>query len=268
VAQAAEKLALELREIDTVKSGEGFEALARAEPEALVVVAYGEILPKAVLDVPSVAPVNVHFSLLPRLRGPAPVQRAILDGEDITGVSTIRMDEGVDTGPILLQAEEPVRRHQDAGSLGAALAELGGRLLVKTLDGLEEGKLRARPQDESKATYAPKLTPEDRMIRWEQASGESAVLRTIAAMSPEPGAETRFRRRLLKVFRASTADDAQAAGRGLRPGEIMVGPRGEFVVGTTHWPLVLEEVQPEGRRGMTGEAFVRGYRPEQGEIIG
>jgi methionyl-tRNA formyltransferase len=148
VAEAAERLGLPLMEAETVKSGPGFDALVEARPEVLVVVAYGEILPKAVLDIPSVAPLNVHFSLLPELRGAAPVQRAILEGLDRTGVTTIHMDEGVDTGPILMQDEEPIQPEDDAGSLGERLAVLGGAILVKTLDGLERGEIEERPQDE------------------------------------------------------------------------------------------------------------------------
>jgi methionyl-tRNA formyltransferase len=292
VAEAAERLGLPLMEIETVKTGPGFEALAEQAPEILVVVAYGEILPKAVLDVPSIAPVNVHFSLLPRLRGPAPVQRAILEtGTDLssilpklragqrrriirerlwglTGVTTIRMDEGVDTGPILMQQEEWIRVEDDAGSLGERLARLGGSLLVKTLDGLERGTIKEQPQDESQATYAPKLAREDRLIRWAEVSSEDDVLRTIPALSPEPGAETYFRGRLLKLFRASAANPEQVAERDIGPGEIMVGPNGELLVGTMHWPVVLEEVQPEGKRRMRGTEFVRGYRPQEGEILG
>src|SRR6266700_5556613 len=141
VAQAGRELALPVREIATVKRGPGLEALTEAAPDALVVVAYGEILPPPVLAVPRVAPVNVHFSLLPELRGAAPVQRAILEGLTATGVTTIRMDEGMDTGPILLQAEEPVDPADDGGSLGGRLAAIGGRLLVDTLDRLEAGTL-------------------------------------------------------------------------------------------------------------------------------
>ena len=167
-----------------------------------------------------------------------------------------------------MQAEEPVSAHRDAGELGEALAQLGGRVLVKTLDGLQTGKIRERPQDGSKATYAPKLTPEDRVIRWADASSVDEIRRTVAAMSPDPGAETHFRGRLLKVLRASPAEDTQAVMNELGPGETMIGSKGELLVGTTHGPIVLEEVQLEGRRRMTGTEFVRGYRPKDGEILG
>src|SRR5438105_2231567 len=166
VAEAARRLRLPVEEVATVKSGQGFEALARAAPDVLAVVAYGEILPKAVLEVPAVAPFNLHFSLLPELRGAAPVQRAILDGLAATGVTTIRMDEGMDTGPILLQAEEAIDQADDAGSLGERLAAIGGRLLVDTIDRLEAGTLEPMPQDDAAATRAPKLTADDRWLDW------------------------------------------------------------------------------------------------------
>jgi methionyl-tRNA formyltransferase len=270
VAEAAERLGLPLMEAETVKSGPGFDALVEARPEVLVVVAYGEILPKAVLDIPSVAPLNVHFSLLPELRGAAPVQRAILEGLDRTGVTTIHMDEGVDTGPILMQDEEPIQPEDDAGSLGERLAVLGGAILVKTLDGLERGEIEERPQDESKATYAKKLTAEDRLIDWR--AGAVSVTRRVRALSPEPGAETRFRGKLLKVFRASARKLylPMSVAQRKTPGEIyLVDHEPQLGVSVGGLGVVLlEEVQPEGKRRMTGTEFVRGYRPKDGEILG
>jgi len=262
VAEAARTLGLPLLEVDTVKSGEGFVALAGSEPDALAVVAYGEIFPVSVLALPKVAPVNLHFSLLPELRGASPVQGAILAGLARTGVTSIRMDEGMDTGPILLQMEEAIRPEDDFGSLGERLASLGGRILVSTLDQLEDGALNERPQDNAAATYAPKLKPEDRVIAWERPAEE--IVRLVRAMAPEPGATTTFRGRGLKVLRASPA----AAGS-LRAGHVMLAAEGEgVVVGTGDGGVRLEEVAPEGRRRMSGAEFIRGYRPEAGEILG
>jgi methionyl-tRNA formyltransferase len=272
VAESARGTDLPLQEIETVKSGEGFDALARAAPDVLAVVAYGEIVPKTVLDVPKVAPVNVHFSLLPELRGAAPVQRAILEGLAATGATTIRMEEGMDTGPILLQAQEAISPEDDAGSLGARLAAVGGRLLLDTLDRLEAGSLVERPQDEAQATYAPKLKPEDRFIDWSHAA--EAVVRRVRALAPEPAATTTFRRRSLKVFRASNASDVilfeSLPGNGRKPivaGSI-VGVDGDPLIVTPDGFVKLEEVAPEGRRRMSGADFVRGFRPEPGERLG
>jgi methionyl-tRNA formyltransferase len=266
VAAAARRLALPLLEVPTVKAGPGFVALAQARPDVLAVVAYGEILPKDVLQVPSVVPVNVHFSLLPELRGAAPVQRAILEGMTVTGVTTIRMDEGMDTGPILLQAEEAIDPEDDARTLGERLAAIGGRLLVDTLDRLEAGVLQEQPQDETLATYAPKLTPEDRVIVWDAPA--SFVIRQVLALAPEPAAETTFRGRRLKVYRAREASYAEASITDGWHGEIIGLSKAGPVVSTGHWPIVLTSVAPEGRRQISGGDFVRGYRPKAGELLG
>jgi methionyl-tRNA formyltransferase len=271
VAEAARRLGVPLQEVETVKSGPGLEALENAAPGVLAVVAYGEILPKAILDLPEVAPVNVHFSLLPQLRGAAPVQRAILEGLPVTGVTTIRMDEGMDTGPILLQADEAISPDDDAASLGDRLAAIGGKLLVQTLDGLEEGSLVERPQDETTATYAPKLKAEDRVIDWSRAA--DSIVRQVRALAPEPGATTTFRRKTLKILRASSTNDDTAelllpeVGTSLSRGQVVSGVEGGLGVVTGRGFVTLEEVAPEGRRRMSGAEFARGYRPH-GETLG
>lgn len=258
VAEVARRRGLPLVEAPTVKEGPGWEALRASAPEVLVVVAYGEILPPEVLDLPTLAPVNVHFSLLPTLRGADPVRRAILEGLDQTGVTTIRMDRGLDTGPILLQAAEPIGNDDDAGSLGARLAQVGGRLLVETLDALKAGTVRERPQDDARATLAPKLRPEEEWIDWTEPAEE--VWRRVRALAPEPGARTLFRGRVLKVLRTRPADGTGEPGTVIDPGRL--------VVATGRGPLSLEEVVPEGRKRMSGSAFARGRTPEIGERLG
>jgi len=257
---------LPLSEVVSVKAGVGFEAIRSAQPDVLAVVAYGEILPQPVLDLPRSAPVNVHFSLLPELRGAAPVQRAILEGLSVTGVTTIRMDEGMDSGPILLQAEEAVGDEDDADSLGERLAAIGGRLLVDTVDRLEAGSLVERPQDQAAATFAPKLSAEDRVVDWARPALE--IVRLIRALSPDPGAEAMFRGRRLKIYRASIHHAPTVAS--LSPG-VVVLVNGHLGVSAADSPprlVILEEVAPEGRRRMRGEDFVRGYRPEQHQPLG
>jgi methionyl-tRNA formyltransferase len=266
VAEAARRLGLPLQEIETVKTGRALQALTEARADVLAVVAYGEIIPKAVLEVPRVAPVNVHFSLLPKLRGAAPVQRAILEGLDVTGVTTIRMDEGMDTGPILLQAEDSIRPEDDAGSLGDRLARLGGRLLVETLDGLAAGTIEERPQDHEAATYAPKLKPEERMIEW--AKTAEGIVRLVQAMAPEPGAATTFRGRGLRILRASQNPVPAGFAGPLHPGTIFQVDKEGLAVAVPGGLLRLEEVQPEGRNRMSGGDFVRGYRPQAGDRLG
>ena len=260
VAEAADRLGLPVAEVDTVKSGTGFERLTSAHPDALAVVAYGEIVPRAVLEIPSRVPVNVHFSLLPELRGAAPVHRAILEGLAVTGVTTILMDEGMDTGSILLQEQEVVARTDDSGSLGARLAAIGGRLLVDTLDRAEAGMLDPRPQDDAMATHAPKLKGEDEIIHWEEPAG--AIVRRVRALSPQPGAATTFRGKRLKVYRAE-----ETTGRA-PPGRIDRVSRDAVVVGAGEGAVALEDVALEGRRRMGIGEFAHGQRPESGEALG
>ncbi len=260
VAGAARRLGLQLVEVETVRSGPGFEAVEVAKPDVLAVVAYGEILPEEVLGVPSVGPVNLHFSLLPQLRGAAPVQGAILRGLAVTGVTTMLMDRGLDTGPILLQAREPVRDDDDAGSLGGRLAAAGADLLLHTIDRLAAGDLRPTAQDDALATSAPKLGPEDRRLDWTEDA--EALVRRVRALAPEPAASTGFRGSPLKVLRAEVA-----VGEGSAGSVIHVGKDG-FTVAAGSGAVRLLEVAPAGRRRMTAGEFVRGFHPREGEPMG
>lgn len=259
VAEAARDRGLPLLETPTVKGGEGLDRLRAAGSDALVVVAYGEILPAEVLAIPRIAPLNVHFSLLPALRGADPVRRAILDGLDRTGVTTIRMDEGMDTGPILLQVEEPIGNEDDAGSLGARLAEVGGRLLVETLDGLEAGTVEERPQ-RGVATLAPKLRPEEEWIDWTEPA--EVVWRRVRALAPDPGARTRYRGRVVKVARVRPE---QAQGQ---PGTVVEVSKRRLMVGCGRGAVTVEHLVPEGRTGMSGPEFARGRRVAVGDRFG
>jgi methionyl-tRNA formyltransferase len=259
VAEAARRLGVELVEPPTVKSGLGFERLRDAEADVLLVVAYGEILPAAVLELPRIAPVNLHFSLLPELRGAAPVQHALLEGLDATGVTTIRMDEGLDTGPILLRAEEAIDPEDDAGSLGDRLAAAGARLLLDTVDRLAAGDLEPTPQDDALATFAPKLRSDDRWIDWSRPAEE--IVRRVRALSPDPGASTRFRGEVLKLFRATVRPE------GGEPGAVVEIGRDRFIVAAGERSVALIELAPAGRKRMSGGDFVRGHRPEVGERL-
>jgi methionyl-tRNA formyltransferase len=262
VAVAARALGLPLAEVPTIREGTGFESLASAAPDVLVVVAYGELLPEAVLAVPRLLPVNVHFSLLPALRGAAPVQRAILEGLPRTGVTTMRMDAGMDTGPILLQRSTTVGDEEDAGGLGARLAAMGGALLVDTLEGLSAGTLEERPQDETAATIAPRLTAGDERLDWGLTAEE--IVRQVRALSPSPGATTTLGDRRIKVYRVTRAD---APRSGAAPGELDVTAEGPFVA-TGRGAVRLDEVQAEGRRRMPGRDWARGAHLWQGAVLG
>jgi methionyl-tRNA formyltransferase len=260
VAVAARRFGLPLAEVDTVRSGRGLDTLTEAKPDVLVVVAYGEILPRPVLDLASVAPVNLHFSLLPALRGASPVRTALLRGLGETGVTTILMDEGLDTGDVLGHAREPILADDDAGSLGDRLARLGGRILVETLDSLSAGSAERVRQNAVAATYAPKLTSRDRRLDW-SAPGESLV-RVVRAFAPEPGATTTFRGSPLKILRA------HASGASGSPGEIVEVVRDGFSVAAGAGALRVVELAPAGRARMSAAAFANGFHPEPGERLG
>lgn len=267
VAEAARSIGLEVLEVPGVRSGDGFAALDRLEPDALVVVAYGEILSPDVLDIPRLGAVNVHFSLLPRWRGAAPVQHAILAGDEVTGVTVMLMDEGMDTGPILATEETRIGPDEDAGSLGQRLSELGGPLLVAALRALEEGSIEPRSQDQAAATSAPKLKPEDRTIDWSE-SGE-AIVQRVRAFAPEPGATTTFRGEPLKVLQAAAQPISYALTARPERGRLGTSSAdGVPFVDVVGSVVRLEEVAPAGRRRMSGAEWARGARFMPGERIG
>jgi methionyl-tRNA formyltransferase len=260
VAEAARRLGLPLSEVDTVKTGPGFKALAVTTPDVVAVVAYGELLPPNVLHLPTIAPVNLHFSLLPELRGAAPVQTALLAGLERTGVTTIHMDTGLDTGPMILLREEPIRPEDDAGSLGSRLAELGGEVLVRTIDMLAAGPLAPIQQDPRLATFAPKFAPEDRVLDWSNPA--RVLVNLVRALAPEPAATTVFRGEGLKVLRAEVADGVGD------PGTVIEVSKHGFVVASADGgfrPLILA---PAGRNVMAAADFVNGHRPQVGERLG
>lgn len=260
VAQAALLLDLPVVEVETVKTGHGFKELASSMPDVLAVVAYGEILPANVLHVPTIAPVNLHFSMLPKLRGASPVQTALLLGLETTGVSTIVMDRGMDTGPVILQREEPIGPADDAGTLGSRLAAIGADVLVESVDMLGAGPVAPRPQDHSLATFAPKFAPHERVLDWSNPA--RLLVNLVRALSPEPAATTSFRDEGVKVLRAAAVD---AEGE---PGRIVDVSKDGIVVATAAGGFRPLELAPAGRKRMSGADFVHGFRPEVGERLG
>lgn len=232
-------------------------ALAAAEPEVCVVVAYGKILPRYLLEVPPLGFVNLHFSVLPHLRGAAPVQTAIIRGDTETGVSVMVLTEGMDEGPVLAAETTPIGPSETAGELGERLAGLGAPLLARSLEAYRVGTLTPVEQDHARATYAPKLTTDDVRIDW-SATGET-VLDLVRGASPAPGAWTTFRGGRLKVHSAS-----KAPGGG-RPGEVVDPVTAAVACG--EGAVTLEVVQPAGKRPMTGAEFGRGARLAPGDIF-
>lgn len=262
VKQAALRRGLAVRQPERIKQPEVIAELAALRPEAMVVVGYGQIIPRSIIDIPPFGIVNVHASLLPRYRGAAPVQWSIASGESATGVTTMRIDAGLDTGDILLAAETPIGPEETAVELAGRLARLGADLLVETLDGLRAGSIRPRRQDPVLATYAPILRKEHGRIDWNLTARE--VYNRVRGLVPWPGAYTGFRGQRLHIWKARLAQVLEAGMPGsLRP----AGRRLLAGCGDGAW-LELIEVQLEGRNKVLADAFMNGQHLTQNEMLG
>ncbi len=234
------------------------------ESDLVVVVAYGKILPPPILEAPRYGCINVHFSLLPAYRGAGPVQWSIIRGEAETGVTTMLMDEGLDTGPMLLQRREPIRADDTAASLGERLALLGADVLEETLVALRAGTLQATPQDDGASSYAPMLEKGDGALDWARPATE--LDRRVRGTFPWPGAFTYRAGKRLKVLAAVPID--ACAREDAAAGEVVAAGREGLDVACGRGLLRLRQVQPEGKRAMDAASFVNGFRVEPGERWG
>jgi methionyl-tRNA formyltransferase len=235
--------------------------LAAWHPDVIVVVAYGNILPAVVLMLPPHGCVNVHASLLPKYRGPAPINWTLIEGETQTGYTIIQMDEHVDTGPILWSGSCPVQPDDDALSLGARLAESGAAGMVEVLTALERGTLTARPQPAEGASQAPKLTRELGRLDWRQTA--VTLHNLIRGLVPWPGATASFQNLEVKIWRARVLDMSSE----LPPGTITALTPEGLCVACGAQQLLLQEIQPANRRRMPARDFVQGYRVQQGQCF-
>ncbi len=261
VARLAERAGVEVLK-PTGAGDPGFlERLRELAPACVPVVAYGGLVPPAALDVPEQGWVNLHFSLLPAWRGAAPVQRAVLAGDDVTGASTFRLEEGLDTGPVFGTVTETINATDTSGDLLRKLADSGSELLVRTLDGIEDGHLAPQPQPEEGMSLAPKLGTDDARVEW--AAPALHVDRLIRACTPAPGAWTTFRDQRLKLHPVTL----ERGGEALPAGQLEVEKSG-VRVGTGSHPVVLGEVQPHGKRPMPATDWARGVHPDAGERFG
>ncbi len=253
VKKAALEMGCPVAQPESTRSDAFKARLAEAAPDLLVVVAYGQILRADVLNIPRMGAVNIHASLLPRYRGPGPIQRAIIDRAPKTGVAVMMLDEGMDTGDILLMRETPIAPDETAGSLHDRLAEMGADLLLETLDGLQSGAVTPKPQDPDAATYAPMLTKEDGRIDW--TAGAERIEALIRGVTPWPGAFTFHGDQRLRIYRAETADrDA-----GAPPGTVIPGFPDELRVAAGADALSILEIQGASGKRMDIASFLRGY---------
>ena len=244
---------------ERLKESAVLEALAAARPEVIVVVAFGQFLPREVRELPPLGCVNVHASLLPKYRGAAPINWALIRGETETGVSIMRVEAAMDAGPVLLQRRMPIAPEENAGSLHDRLAEEGALALAAGLELLAAGQANWSPQDDSRATQAPKIT--DAECRLSLPAEAAAVVNRVRGLAPAPGAYLPLRHQRLKILQAAARAD------GAPPGTILEIADHALAIGTGAGAVALLEVQPEGRRRMTGAEFARGQRLTPGELL-
>jgi methionyl-tRNA formyltransferase len=252
-------LGLPVLQPERVKDPLFIAELQELAPELIVVAAFGQILPPAILDLPTLGCVNVHPSLLPKYRGAAPINWAIIKGESRTGVSVYRMDRGMDTGPLLLTREVEIGQDETAEELGKRLAAIGAELVVEAIKGLKQGTLKPRPQDEQGASYAPLFKKADGLIPWQESALQ--IRDRIRGMQPWPIAYTMWKEKQIKIFRGRIGE-----GTGT-PGEIISLDRGIEVASGTG-SIFIEELQIEGGRRIRCDEFCRGHRLTIGERLG
>ena len=245
----------------SLKDQETFEIIKNLDPDVIAVAAYGKILPKNILDYPKYGCINVHASLLPKYRGASPIRWCIIRGEEKSGVTIMYMNEGLDTGDMILKEEVPIPEDMTAGELHDILAELGAKLLVKTLKDIKGGKITRTPQDDSKASYAPMLTKETGEINWQKSARE--IKNLVRGLCPWPVAYTKHEGRVIKVYSVKIVDMKG------KPGEVLVSnDRDGLIVACSDGALLLDEIQIEGKRRMKSTEFLRGHRIDEGITLG
>jgi methionyl-tRNA formyltransferase len=262
VKDAALRMGLPVFQPERVRRPESVEQLRAMQPDAMVVVGYGQIIPQSIIDIPRLGIINVHASLLPRYRGAAPIQWAIANGEARTGVTTMRIDAGLDTGDMLLKWETDIGSDENASDLSERLARAGANLLAETLTGLEAGAIQPERQNNSQATLAPILKKEDGIIDWHWRA--SKIFNRARGFLPWPGAYSFFRKQVFHIWKARVVEQP-ATGE---PGRFLVDHRRLSVHCGDRSLLELLEVQLEGRKRMPAEAFLNGQHLDENEALG
>ncbi|MGA8438744.1 MAG: methionyl-tRNA formyltransferase [Candidatus Sulfotelmatobacter sp.] len=261
VKQRAVQLGLPITQPERIKNNGDFRGrLTDLKPDAIIVVGYGRIIPPWMLDLPALGNINLHASLLPKYRGAAPIQWAIAGGETITGVTTMKIDAGLDTGDILLQQELPIAPAETAETLAPKLAAVGADLMITTLQGMQAGTVPPHPQDHSQATLAPILKKEDGLIDFSRPAME--ILNRLRGFQPWPGAHSKFRGKNLQIWQAALSDHA------LRSSELKVEGNRVLVGCREGTAIEILDLQLEGKKRTSGADFIRGYRPLPGERLG
>jgi methionyl-tRNA formyltransferase len=261
IKQRAMQLGLPVAQPENIKKNDDFRArLTALKPDAIVVVGYGRIIPQWMLDLPPLGNINLHASLLPKYRGAAPIQWAIARGETVTGVTTMKIDAGLDTGDILLQEEIPIAPDDTAETLAPKLASMGADVTVETMRGLQIGAIHPRQQDHTQATLAPILKKEDGLLDFSRPATD--ILNRMRGFQPWPGAYSKFRGKNLQISNAAVVD------RALPLSELKIDGEHLFVGCGQGTAIELLELQVEGKKRTSASDFIRGYRPLPGEKLG
>lgn len=253
----AQSLDIPVYQPDSIKNSDALEVINSYNPDVIVVAAYGKLLPKAVLDAPKFGCVNIHGSLLPKYRGAAPIQQSVLNGDKVTGITTMLMDIGMDTGDILLKKETEIGENETSGELFDRLALLGGELILKTLSALEKGEITPQKQDEGLATHTSKIDKSLCPLDFSKSAFE--VHNKVRGLNPWPVATAKICGKNVKIFSTRLCSNSGKIGEVLS-----INP---FVVGCGENSVEILELQPEGKKRMTADAFLAGHRIEIGEII-
>ena len=233
------------------------------DPDLIIVIAFGQILKRRLLNIPKWGAINIHASLLPQYRGAAPIQWAIMNNELKTGLTVMRMDEGLDTGPILFQEEVPILKDETAGQLHDRLAQKAGELIIGSLNQMTEKSIKERPQDHSNATYAPKIEKNMGLVDWKQPAVKISAM--IRAMDPRPGAYTPLQGKEIKLFSSRVKDEDRLE---VVPGRIVRDGQGSLLVETGKGVLEVGEIQYPGKKRLASQDFLRGFSLPEGTVFG
>lgn len=261
VKEIAEANNLTIIQPNKIKDLDTINQILAWEPDLIAVVSYGQIIPKEILDYPRYGCINLHASLLPEYRGAAPIQRAIMDGKKVSGITTMFMEEGLDTGDIIMQVPVPIDKDIDHGDYEKILALKGAGLLVDTIRSIECGSMPRRKQDDSKATYAAMITNEDEKIDWDKAASD--IKNQIRGLSPSPGAFTMINGEKIKIYKTDVVDEEQTG----KVGMVLEVNKEGFTVQTKKGVILVQEVQRPGKKRMSAFNFLQGFTLEEGTVL-
>ncbi len=247
-----------------IRDEEVLKTLKEIGPDVIIVAAYGRILPKEILELPPYGCINIHASILPKYRGAAPIHWAIIKGEEETGISIMQMDEGMDTGDILMTEKIKIHEDSDTGELFQRLASLGGKMIIDTLEKLKDNKIVPKKQNETDASYSPILTKEDELLDWNMPAKD--IYNKIRGMNPWPGVYTYFRGQRLKIQKSVLVEEEKDTG--LETGEIISFSSQGILVSANPGIIGLEIVQPAGKKQLSFNDFINGYKINPGEVLG